>query len=663
MSRSLGDSALIYAEKYKFQVFPLKERSKLPATLKGFYDASCITSVIQSWWDDNSLYNIGLRTGASSGVWVLDIDGEAGKEDLASLEALHGSLPKTPTQLTANGQHLIFSYPEGMIIGNRTKLIRHDKAGGIDVRGNGGYIVLSPSIHPDTGKTYSWLIKPSDQPFAAAPQWLLDMVVKQSGDFLVQPSKIFNPPTSKIINRTRPEDILHDQIRAIETAPQGSRNHILNVAAMKVGKILETGIIEETTAKNLLANAALKAGLDQSEIPATINSGLNYGKTQPYKYSQNGSYNTPHNVTTVYSQHNLNNDHSAKNDFDAETGEIKEDQKPNKFNVFSYEQLIHFPRTEWIIKNIFPKKSFGIIYGKPGQGKTFIALDMALCIAHGMQWHDMDVSQGSVLYIAGEGFGGLGKRLKAWTYHNARNELTPPFYAITANVNMRSEEDVNAVIAAIDGLNQKFSLIVIDTVARSILGGDENSATDMGLFIAACDSVKDYTGAAVIGVHHSGKDDEKGMRGSSALLGAVDTVIQIIQDDNKSIVLTMEKQKDAEPIKDIKFDMIVIPTSVIDTSVVVQLSSDQTAIFTPKNKKVDLYIEALWDCISNDKLTLNGLPASTEDTWKDLCFKRSLGGDNDASKRTAFWRAKKRLQETRKIYVENSLVSCLEEKN
>ena len=83
------------------------------------------------------------------------------------------------------------------------------------------------------------------------------------------------------------------------------------------------------------------------------------------------------------------------------------------------------------------------------------------------------------------------------------------------------------MLRSIDRVGGDFSAIFVDTVARALPGSDENSATDMGAFVDACDRIRHHTGSAVIGVQHSGKDISRGMRGSSALLGAVDTSIDV----------------------------------------------------------------------------------------------------------------------------------------
>ena len=257
-------------------------------------------------------------------------------------------------------------------------------------------------------------------------------------------------------------------------------------------------------------------------------------------------------------------------------GEIKQEQ-PKVFEVMRLEQLMSMPPIKWLTDTLLTRHGFAVMWGQPGCGKTFVALDMALSVAAGRDFHDMPTSQGAVLYIAGEGVGGLGKRVKAWINNRGGGcvERELPFYILPTAVNLASPADLQTLLSTIDALSEEsgthFSLVVVDTVARALLGADENSATDMGKFVAACDTIKDHTAAAVLGIHHSGKDGGKGMRGSSALLGAVDTSIKVKRSDGV-VTLSTEKQKDAEPAEDIFFEMVSTDTGTIDEETSVYLN-------------------------------------------------------------------------------------------
>jgi len=247
-----------------------------------------------------------------------------------------------------------------------------------------------------------------------------------------------------------------------------------------------------------------------------------------------------------------------------------QEERPDVFDVYDVHYLRNMPPVEWLVDGLLTKHGFSVLYGSPGAGKSFLAIDMALSVAYGKAWHDCATQQGAVLYIAGEGVGGLGKRIKAWQAHH---KLTAdvPFYVLPTAVRFREPEDVERLLRTIDNLDTKFSAVFVDTVARALLGGDENSATDMGLFVDACEIVKRHCECAVVAIHHSGKDAARGMRGSTALLGAVDTSIKVSKLE-ETVTLATEKQKDAEPMPDVAFTMT--PVALIDDVSVVMTQAD-----------------------------------------------------------------------------------------
>jgi hypothetical protein len=146
-------------------------------------------------------------------------------------------------------------------------------------------------------------------------------------------------------------------------------------------------------------------------------------------------------------------------------------------------------------------------------------------------------------------------------------------YLLPTAVNFREPEDIARLVATIEGIGQKFSLVIVDTVARAIAGAEENSSTDMGLFVAACDEIKALTGGALLAVHHAGKDSSRGARGSTALLGAVDTSLMVGKSDD-IVVLRTEKMKDAEPMDEINLIMQTVPASISETSVVLERTDE-----------------------------------------------------------------------------------------
>jgi Bifunctional DNA primase/polymerase, N-terminal/Primase C terminal 1 (PriCT-1) len=148
-------------------MFPCKPRSKEPATIRGLDSATIDPDRIKRFWAVNPAFNVAAVTGALSGFFALDIDGVAGERALAEQEAEHGALPATIENITANGRHVLFRWDPTFDIRNSASRI----APKIDVRGNGGYVLMPPSQHP-TGKKYARSVDCAGT-LAAAPEWLL----------------------------------------------------------------------------------------------------------------------------------------------------------------------------------------------------------------------------------------------------------------------------------------------------------------------------------------------------------------------------------------------------------------------------------------------------------------------------------------------------------
>jgi hypothetical protein len=193
----------------------------------------------------------------------------------------------------------------------------------------------------------------------------------------------------------------------------------------------------------------------------------------------------------------------------------------------------------YLVKGVLQRASHAVLYGAPGEGKTFVALDLAYHVAAGREWMSHRVKPGLVLYLAYEGMGGIQNRAAALIRHYGKDDV--PLYVRAADFNLREQAGRAELGALLAELPEKPALIVIDTLARALKGGDENSAQDMGALNDAVVALIANTGACVMLIHHSGKNKAQGARGSSALLGAIDTELQV---DTKCITPT--KQRDVE---------------------------------------------------------------------------------------------------------------------
>jgi hypothetical protein len=224
-------------------------------------------------------------------------------------------------------------------------------------------------------------------------------------------------------------------------------------------------------------------------------------------------------------------------------------EEPDIFPSLSLDELEDLPPPTWLIDGLLPEHGLSIVYGDPGAGKSFLVLDAALRIAHGMDWHGSKTKQVGVLYIAGEGRHGIGKRVKGWRREHGLEGADAPFKLIPVAIKMLDASSIERLKRTIHAIAQEvhfeIGLVIIDTVSRSIAGQDENKQEAMSALVDGCASIQEFTNGAVIGVHHAGKDKEKGMRGSSVLLGACDASIKV-KKDGETVTLVVEKQKDDE---------------------------------------------------------------------------------------------------------------------
>lgn len=203
----------------------------------------------------------------------------------------------------------------------------------------------------------------------------------------------------------------------------------------------------------------------------------------------------------------------------------------------------------YLVKGIVQRSAHAVLYGPPGAGKTFVALDLAYHVAAGKPWMGRRVHQGTVLYLAYEGVGGLIARSKALV---DKYGAGAPLYIQAADFNLRELGGREALGLLIAQLPEKPALIIIDTLARALRGGDENSAQDVGALNGAVAALIGNTGATVMLVHHTGKAAWKGARGSSALLGAIDT--ELLVDEGQ---IRTTKQRDIEMAPPVRFALVV----------------------------------------------------------------------------------------------------------
>jgi len=264
---SMLEAALDYAA-LGFCVFPCIGKSKEPATRRGFYEANTNPATIRRWFGSAQHYNIGIRTGLASGIWVLDVDGLEGAAGLCALQDKHGALPATRQAQSARGLHWWWraSLPVPCSAG---RVAPH-----IDVRGDNGYVLAPPSIHP-SGQAYRWV---STEPLAVAPQWLLQLTCKRPPPSTPPPQRHNGSPGAY------GKAALEREIEALANTAPGSRNNALNRASFALHQLVAGGVLDGAEVQQQLLGAAIVNGLMAEEprvVMATIASGARAGMQHP----------------------------------------------------------------------------------------------------------------------------------------------------------------------------------------------------------------------------------------------------------------------------------------------------------------------------------------------------------------------------------------------
>jgi hypothetical protein len=215
---------------------------------------------------------------------------------------------------------------------------------------------------------------------------------------------------------------------------------------------------------------------------------------------------------------------STAEDFEDLTAELGEDAK-RRFHLHTFAELKAQRPPTWFVKGVFPQGELGVLYGETGGGKTFFTLDMVAHIAAGRSWRGRKVKQASVAYVCAEGAGAFRNRTLALE-QNFGEDL--PLRVITDVPNFLQDDDVP--LAAEINRSGGAELIVIDTLAQTTPGANENASEDMGRALSRCRRLAAETGAMVMLVHHAGKDLKRGARGWSGLKAAADFEIEISAD-------------------------------------------------------------------------------------------------------------------------------------
>jgi hypothetical protein len=215
------------------------------------------------------------------------------------------------------------------------------------------------------------------------------------------------------------------------------------------------------------------------------------------------------------------------------------------FKLIDWNDIAFDASEQWLIEDVLPLRGLGLVFGKQGSFKSFVAMGLALAVMLGEPWAGKRVEKGNILYLAAEGGPGMAKRIAP---HKAKHKIPRGQFALVSTTpNLGAGEgDLPALIAAVEGVNFAPALVVIDTAAAAIGAADENGA-GMASLIANAARLAQRFDCFVLIVHHVGHDDgaKKRPRGWSGLGPALDVQILCERPEGEMrTVLTVQKQKE-----------------------------------------------------------------------------------------------------------------------
>jgi hypothetical protein len=550
---SLTQSALWLAEEMRLPVFACGP-DKRPVTQHGFHDATRDPAEIKAQFGTPGAAMIGVPTGQGAGFFVVDLDVKNGGQGLEWLAANQHRLPRTRTHKTrSGGQHLLFQWPEGRTIRNSASRV----APGVDVRGNGGYIIAPPS--PDYEIA-------DHSALAEAPPWLLALIdppaAPRAADLTKYGADLPKSPPRQSGDGTRYGlTALDNECQSILSAPDGAKHDTLNRAAFSIGGLVAAGELAEGPALQALASALAGIASRCEDYPAaqkTLGAAFRAGMAKPREAP-------PRLVRRVVEEYaptrpeppplDFAPDHwAAEPEPDIGLGpeRVAPDIKPTGLPLIYFQDVKPALKAEDFIEGLLIKAAMSVTYGPSNCGKTFFMADLALHVAMGLEWRGREVEQAGVIYCAMEGAHGIQNRVAAFALTCGLAGQEIPFAIIPVALNLLDPEaDTSRLIDAIAEAAARMAipvgLVVMDTLSRAMAGGNENSPEDMGALVANSDRIRQATGAHVAWIHHSGKDQAQGARGHSLLRAATDTEIEISRVDNDSpSVAKVTKQRELE---------------------------------------------------------------------------------------------------------------------
>ena len=575
-------------------------------------------AIIEGWKKQFPNCHWAIDTG-KSGLAVLDED--SGKEHrdiirqkLLEWELEYGSLPVTFTVQTPSGGFHYYYW--GLIKTDSNALCL-----GLDTRGKGGMVVA-----PGSGGYKIF----SNGGISPVPEWLVKLAglpkERKEGEGRITPVS----PLDDDYSIKRAVAYLKTEIPATEGF--GGDKWTLLVAE----RVKDFGVSEEKTLELMLDywNPRCYPPWDIEDLGIKVFNAYEYGQFPP---------GVSHPSAAGFSEF-------------IDPDPPKAPAPRASLFIEGNELLKREIKIDYLIHGLIETPSTGLVFGDPSAGKSFMAIDMAMGVACGTSWMGAVARKGTAVYFAGEGRQGVQRRIAAWRAHYG---IDIPYGGIWVS-EKRIEFDAKALSLAADDLKyiqdktgNGIDVMFIDTLARHMPSqGDENSARDMGGFVNSCDWLRDSFNSVATVVHHSGKANKDNSRGSSAIRGAMDWELRVIN-EGKMRTVVFTKQKEAELPKPMSFILKSIDIgNGVASAVPVPCTYDPT-----HGKVANLSADGqLAYSILQFAISEGGKGYLTEKEWQKAFYEALSDNVSQDSKKQKFSRIKKKLVESVTIRYEGDKV-------
>ncbi|HWX99864.1 MAG TPA: AAA family ATPase, partial [Mycobacterium sp.] len=530
-----------------------------PSGFTGHDGAEPSGADMHAWAEDEPNGNIAIRLPADMmGIDTDNYEKNGGDKNggaaIAEAEKRWGKLPYSPRSTSRADDPIsgirLYRIPAGVKLVEKLKFPELGLGGVETIQHHHRYAVCWPSIHDKTGQQYQWYGidgGPLDAPPAVTdipelPQkWLYALTEPAHNGTELDHDAACDVPQA--ITDGEPSPRVMGKLTAALTELYGPscrhdeiRDHALGL--LRCGKQGETGV--KAALKALQEAFANVVGPDR---PGGRAQALDEFRKFIYRKQPDGRWVISEKVARLLADNSYDDTAWAQPPPGAEQGETGDGEPVLADTLLSRSDLLRLPDPEPLIDGVLDQGTTALLYGKWGTLKSFIAIDWAACVGTGRSWQGRPTEQRRTLYVAAEGAYGYKGRIDAWEvgWHTKIHDGTLDI--LPRPVNLTNAADVGNLRALIEWGGYGF--VILDTLARCMVGADENSAKDCGEVVDALRQLRECTldgRGVVLGVHHTGKDG-KTFRGSSVFEAGADTVYSTTQ-DGVATVLDREKRKD-----------------------------------------------------------------------------------------------------------------------